>query len=280
MTTNHVATTGAESRVPSGLLRSLRRIWAIGLAETRLFTRNTTILLTALGLPLAMVAFMAGIMGGAADGSVFTTFLVNVLLQWALLLVIYYNLTTIFVARREDGVFQRMSTGEATAWEAVVGAALPSVGVLLIQVIVGGVGASFVFGFPPMTNPLFVILAVLLGCLLMIFLAAWTSSFTATVEGAQYSTMPLFFALLFFSGVNFNLDFLPEAVQAVAERTPLHAVGDLVSLGMSGALMGSANQVGFVASWSEGIGQLGVLIAWCFVFGLLARSSMRFNRRR
>lgn len=260
--------------------KSMRRIGAVSVGEVRLFLRNPVIMGTALGLPLVMVVFFGAIMGDANSGSQFTTFLVNTLLQWALLLVVYYNLTTVFVARREEGVFQRMSTGEMTPWEGVIAAALPSVAIVVLQIIIGGVGASIAFGAPPLTNPVFVVLAIILGCAVMVCLAAWTSSFTSTVEGAQYSTMPLFFLLMFFSGVNFPLDFLPQAVQSIASCTPLYAVGDLMSLGLSGQTMNSDVHATFGQSWSQGLASLLVLVAWTVATVWLARSTMRFAKRR
>lgn len=267
----------------TGVPAAIRRVWSIGRAEGRLFLRNPTILLTALGLPVVMVVvFMGAVAGDASSGAGFTTFLVNTLLQWALLLVVYYNLTTIFVSRREDGVFQRMSTGEATPWEAVAAASLPSVAVLLTQLVAGGAVSAWVFGVPSMTNLPLVMTAALLGCVTMVAMAAWTSSFTSTVEGAQYSTLPVFFVLMFLSGLSFPLDFLSDTLQRIASLTPLHAVADLVSLGMSGVTLGAdaSSTPGFAGSWSEALDPLAVLLAWTVVMVWLARTTMRFTRRR
>ncbi|MSS85134.1 ABC transporter permease [Actinomycetaceae bacterium WB03_NA08] len=275
MTSQTVSTTPQHK-----VAKSMRRIRAVSVGEVRLFLRTPVIMGTALGLPLVMVVFFGAIMGDANSGSRFTTFLVNTLLQWALLLVVYYNLTTVFVARREEGVFQRMSTGEVTPWEGVIAAALPSFVIVLLQIVIGGVSASIVFGMPPLTNLILVVCAVIMGCIVMVSLAAWTASFTSTVEGAQYSTMPLFFLMMFFSGVNFPLDFLPDAVQTVASYTPLYAVGELMSLGLSGYTTNSVETFDFIQSWSHGLTPLLVLLAWSIATVVLARSTMRFAKRR
>lgn len=294
MSSTHIPTPGTPTSGPAvanaptptpartGAPAVLRRVWSISRAELRLFLRNPTILLTALGLPIVMVAFMGAVAGKGATGGLFTTFLVNTLLQWALLLVVYYNLTTVFVARREEGVFQRMSTGEATPWEAVTAAALPSLGVLLVQLVAGGVVASVVFGAPDLPNALLVVAATVLGAVTMVTLAAWTSSFTATVEGAQYSTLPVFFVLMFLSGLTFPLDFLPDALQRLATLTPLHAVADLVSLGMAGVPLGDEGgaPAGFMESWSPALEPLAALLVWTVVVTWIARRTMRFTRRR
>lgn len=257
----------------------LRRVRSIAMAEARLFLRNRTIAATALGLPLVMVVFFAAV-GDTADGAAFSTYLANTLLQWGLLLVVFYNLTTIFVARREDGVFQRMSTGEATPWEALSAASLPSLAVLLVQVVAGGTAAILAFGAPAMTNPLFILAAIALGSIIMVALAAWTSSFTTTVEGAQYSTLPGFFILMLLSGLTFPLDLLPEGLRTLATFTPLHAVAELVSVGMNGSRLGEVSSLSFQQSWGEGLRPLGVLVIWTVVTLWLARATMRFTRRR
>ena len=61
-----------------------------------------------------MVVIMGPMLGRDLIGPAFATFLTEMLATWSLLMVVYYNLTVIFVTRREEGVFQRMSTREAT----------------------------------------------------------------------------------------------------------------------------------------------------------------------
>jgi ABC-2 type transport system permease protein len=175
---------------------ALKRIWSITRAETILSTRNPTIFLTALLLPAVMVLLLAPTLGQQMSGAAFASFLVQTLAAWGLLLVIYVNLTTIFVARRQEGFFQRMATGEATPWEAMIGGSIPSVIVAMVQVGVAVIGSAIFVDGASITNPLLVVVAVLGGAVFLGGLAAWTSRFTSTVEGAQYSTMPILMILI------------------------------------------------------------------------------------
>ena len=64
-----------------------------------------------------------------------------------LILVAYYNLVTTFVARREELVLQRMRTGELTDGEILLGTAVPTLLVTVVQVVVVGVGVVCLSSF-------------------------------------------------------------------------------------------------------------------------------------
>ena len=274
----------APSTAPhdAGPLRpsSLRRIAAIGRAETRLFARNPTILATALLLAPVTVVLMGPMLGRDLIGPAFATFLVEMLATWSMLMVVYYNLTVIFVTRREEGVFQRMSTGEATPWEALIGVCLPSAAVAVAQVVLGTAAAMAFMGMHSLVNPLLILLALVGGIVFLAATAAWSSTWTATVEGAQYSTMPLFLVLIFLSGT-----FLPasmsEGLRAIAAGSPLYAVSDLVSLGMTGtSLDGGITAEGFTSTLIAAGRPALCLVCWCVAAWAIAGRTMRFARRR
>ena len=135
--TGQATTVAGATKREAGVVTSssvIKRIYSIARAEVLLFVRNPTLLMTALLLPVVMVAVLAPSLGAAMEGASFSSFIVQTLAVWALLLIVYVNLTTIFVSRREDGVFQRMSTGEASPWEGMIAASVPSVVVTLVQV--------------------------------------------------------------------------------------------------------------------------------------------------
>jgi len=219
--------------------RALRRITAIGRAEIRLFVRNPTVLATALLFAPVTVGLMSPLLGRDLTGPAFATFLVGMLATWSMLMVVYYNLTIIFVTRREEGVFQRMSTGEASPWEALVGACLPSAAVAVAQVVLGTAAAMALMGMHSLANPLLMLVALVGGTVFLAATAAWSSTWTATVEGAQYSTMPLFLVLIFLSGTFLPAASMSEGLRAIAAGSPLYAMSDLVSLGMTGTSLDS-----------------------------------------
>ena len=261
--------------------RALRRITAIGRAEIRLFVRNPTVLATALLFAPVTVGLMSPLLGRDLTGPAFATFLVEMLATWSMLMVVYYNLTVIFVTRREEGVFQRMSTGEATPWEALIGVCLPSAAVAVAQVVLGTAAAMAFMGMHSLVNPLLILLALVGGIVFLAATAAWSSTWTATVEGAQYSTMPLFLVLILLSGTCLPVASMSDGPRAIAAGSPLYAVSDLVSLGMTGSTLdGGVTADGF-AGTAIAAGRPALLLAcWCVAAWAIAGRTMRFARRR
>lgn len=268
---------------------AIKRIVSISRAEVLLFVRNPTILLTALLLPVVMVAMLAPSLGSVMEGATFASFIVQTLAVWALLLIVYVNLTTIFVSRREDGVFQRMSTGEASPWEGMIAASVPSVVVMLVQVTLGVAGALALMG-GSVVNPLLILVAVLGASVFLGGISAWTSRYTSTVEGAQFSTMPILMVLLFTSGSLIPVSVLPETLARLSEWTPFYAVNELIGIGMTG-VSGIGVDAGFgdggvlvtgsfVESWMTAAQPLAALAIWAVLGVEIARRTMRFAPRR
>lgn len=261
--------------------RPLARIVAIARAEAKLLGRNRATLVTG----LLMGPLMAGLLAlfnldGDATGGTYATFVICMLVTWSVLMAVYYNLTSIFVARREERVFKRMSTGEASGWEALIAASVPSTLILGLQVVLGAAIAVAVFGVPDLTNPLLAVLGLAGAVVVCVALAAASTAFTSSVESAQYSTMPVFVVLVFFSGTNFPLAAMPEAMQAVSAATPLNAASELISLGLNGTdLLGDAT-AGLWSSFVDAGRPLLVLTVWIAGSIWLARRHMRFEPRR
>ncbi len=264
---------------------AIKRIYSIARAEVLLFVRNPTILMTALLLPVVMVAMLAPTLGAAMEGASFSSFIVQTLAVWALLLIVYVNLTTIFVSRREDGVFQRMSTGEASPWEGMIAASVPSVVVTLVQVTLGIAGV-LVLVEGTVANPLLILIAILGASVFLGGVSAWTSRYTSTVEGAQFSTMPVLMVLLFTSGSLIPVGVFPQALARLSEWTPFYAVNELIGIGMTGAGGAGIDAVttqftgSFVDSWMTAAEPLAVLVVWAAIGVEIARRTMRFAPRR
>ena len=255
-----------------------RRTWAISKAETSLYMRNRSIALTALLLtPLLVLASGPVILREENNASI-PTMVLQLVVNTSLLLVVYFNLTAIFVARREDGVFQRMDTGEATRWETVVATTVPSAAVLLLQVLCGLLLAGLIARTWPVANPLLLMLALLLSLALFAACAAFTSSFCRTVESAQYGALPGFLFFYFLSGLIIPLQLFPEPVPTISRWSPLIAVNHLLTLS-SGTDPLTNQSTTFLQSWIQAGQPLAALTVWLVLFAYLARRHMRFNRR-
>ncbi|WP_241255744.1 ABC transporter permease [Candidatus Protofrankia californiensis] len=132
------------------------------------------------------------------------------LTAFALLFVVYYNLVTALVARREELVLKRLRSGEITDVEILVGTALPAVAIGWAQTTVGFVAAIAALDMAMPVNVLLVIAAIPLGTVVFVLLATASTAVTRTVEMAQVTTLPVLLAPLALSGLPFPLTRLPN----------------------------------------------------------------------
>ncbi|HHW82454.1 MAG TPA: ABC transporter permease [Actinomycetales bacterium] len=258
----------------------LNRIWSIAKAEIKLLARNRTVMATAILLGPLTAAFMAWLNVDAAGLPGFSVLVTNLVFSWGAMLALYYNLTSIYVARREEGVFKRLLTGEATPGETIAAAAVPSSLVFVAQVVLTAVVVVFFFDAPPFTNPLLLVLALAFAVVIFASFAAFSSTFTSSSEAAQYSTLPLLMVFIFFSGTNFPLNFLPEGVQTFATYTPLNAMGELVTIGMGGFTLDGESATGFLESFRAAGFPLAVLLGWTVLAMAITKQYMRYEPRR
>lgn len=200
------------------------RAVAVGQAELKLFWRNRTALFNSLLLPLLIVPLLVSV---DADGVP----MVVGLLGFVLVMAVYYNLVTTFVARREELVLKRLRVGELTDPEILVGASLPSVAVALGQMVLFAVIVGVITGVAVPSRPWFLVIGVAGGVVVFVLLAAASSAFTRTVEMAQVTSLPVLMACLLGSGMMFPLSALPEGVAAVLRLLPLTPVLDLLRAG-------------------------------------------------
>ena len=103
----------------------------------------------------ASVPDSAGDLGGGAA-------VVTSLTAFTLLFVVYYNLVTALVARREELVLKRLRTGETSDAEILAGTAAPAVAIAWGQILIGAVAAVTAFGMGLPANPLVVLAAIVL----------------------------------------------------------------------------------------------------------------------
>ncbi|GAA3050904.1 ABC transporter permease [Kitasatospora albolonga] len=248
------------------------RLLALGRAETTLLLRNRTALFTALALPpLMAVALSEPIRQQGADtpGLSASALVVTALLGMLPLFVVYYNLTSAYVARRGELVLKRMRTGEARDAELLGGMALPSVLLSLTLGVVLCVAAAFLMDLPAPSDPARVVLGMLLGLAVLVPLAALSSVITKTVESAGLTTLPLLLISQFGSGMIFPLDAMPDQLAAVCRLLPTTPAVQLLRDGWTGA-----------TGWGEALPQLGLAAAWTVLAGWAALRWFRWEPRR
>jgi ABC-2 type transport system permease protein len=234
------------------------RAVAVGQAELKLFWRNRTALFNSLLMPLLLVPVLISVDAAGVP-------LVIGLVGFALLMAVYYNLVTTFVARREELVLKRLRVGELTDPEILAGAALPSVVIALGQMVLYCVVVGVITGVELPSRPWFLLLGVLGGTAVFVLLAAASSAFTRTVEMAQVTSLPILMACLFGSGMMFPLSALPEALATVLQYLPLTPVLDLLR-----------------AAWTDGpvLKPLTVIAVWIALGTYAVQRWFRWDPRR
>jgi ABC-2 type transport system permease protein len=255
-----------------------RRVLALAAAETRLLLRNRTAVMSSALLPLAMVAAVGAITvsnGGRVDGPGLVASSIGVTLTF----VTFYNLVTTFVARREELVLQRMRTGELTDAEVLLGTAVPTLLVTVVQVVLVAVGVVVLGEWSAPVDVVLPLVALVGGGALMVALAAISTSFTRTVEAAQFTTMPLVLTATMLSGLLIPLSGFPERVAQVARFLPLTPVIELSRLGLVGETW-DGQAVDMAGAWASSPLALAVLAGWLVGGALIARLVFRWAPRR
>ena len=253
------------------------RIRALAGAEIRLLLRNRTAVVNSVLAPLLMIVAVQGL--GQAAGNGAGPGLVVTAIAVTLVLTAYYNLVTTFVARREELVLQRMRTGELTDAEVVLGTAVPTLVVTLVQVGVVLVGSLALGRWSAPVDVVLPLVAIVGGSALMLLMAAASTSFTQTAESAQITTMPFVVVATTLSGLFFPLSAFPEPLASAARLLPLSPVVELARLGLAGRTW-TGSSVDLAGAWAQAPLPLGVLAGWLVLSAVVARRVFRWAPRR
>ncbi|HLR97746.1 MAG TPA: ABC transporter permease [Jiangellaceae bacterium] len=256
---------------------SARRMLSLARAETKLLVRNRTAVVNSLLLPIILVVFFWYAMPGEAMGGSMMH-LLTMMLVFTLLFVTYYNLVTTYVARRQDSVLKRMQTGELTDAEILLGTAVPTMLVSLVQIGIVTLGLGLLGELVMPTNLILIALALVGGTALMIGLAAASTVFTRTAETAQITTLPLIMVSMGLSGLFFPLSILPDALATISRFLPVTPVVELSNLGLFGQTA-EQDVVGFADTFSHAALPTAVLIAWILIGVYLTRDRFRWSPR-
>jgi ABC-2 type transport system permease protein len=278
MTTTHAAVDHSSPPHLGSRGKARHRVLALAAAETRLLLRSRTAVVSSVLLPLALVAAVGAISasnGGAVDGPALLASAIGVTLTF----VTFYGLVTTFVARREELVLQRMRTGELTDAEVLLGTAVPALLVTAVQVVLVALGVVVLGEWSAPVDVVLPLVALLGGGALMVLLAAVSTSFTRTVEAAQFTTLPLVMAGTLLSGLVIPLSDFPDQLAAAARLLPLTPVVELTRLGLLGETW-DGHAVDTAGAWAAAPPVLAVLAGWLVGSALVARRLFRWAPRR
>ncbi|GAA3382328.1 ABC transporter permease [Cryptosporangium minutisporangium] len=246
---------------------ALARTYSLGRAEVLLLRRNRTLLFTALLVPLGLIGLLVAARSGEMDDDA-TAGAVTTFTGMVLLFVVYYTILSSSVARREEGVLQRLRTGEAADAEILTSMALPGTVVALAQILLFAALGGIALGLPLPDNPLVVLAGVLLGAAVFAVFGLLTAVISRTVESVQITSLPVLAVCLFGAGLVVPLDSMPANVERICGFTPLAPVLELARDGWIGPV-----------DWVSAAGQVGILLAWIGIGVLLIRTSFRWSPR-
>lgn len=287
-TTRTPATSATRADAPArrdggsgGGRTSLQRVLSLARAEVILLLRNKVTLFNGVALAPLMVGLIAGVGGDAildlyVPGGAASAVMIMVI-AFALTFVVYYNLTTVLVARREELVLKRLLVGETSRGEIIAATTVPAAVVMGLQVVLSVVVALVTIGAPSFANVVLIVVAIIGGFVILAQLAVATSGVTRTVESAQLTTLPGL--VLLGIGAFIPVTVLPDWAVRILELTPLNPVASLLRLGIGGVDADGA-VLTFAETFAQGLRPLIVLVAWVLISTLLARRSMRWEPRR
>lgn len=257
----------------------VRHVSALSCGEVLLLRKNPLALLVTAAVPVALVFVLRLSVPPELARVGLGAFVVTSLTATTLILVVYYNLVTTLVGRREDLVLKRLRTGELGDGEILAGILGPAALVAWGQVGIGAAVGAAVFDLGMPVNLFLVVSAVAGGTAVFALLALTTSGLTPSVRSAEFTTTPVLVASLALSGLMLPLAFLPPPLDEVARLLPLTPVVELLRLGLSGATV-TGQTVGLAASFRAAVTPLVVLFAWIVVGLLGTRWAFRWEPRR
>lgn len=247
----------------------------LGLAQSNalLMRRNMLTVFYALAVPLVPLALLFIVPDPTSADGVTP---ISLCLLMGLLFPVFYNLLSMFVTRRDELVLKRLRSGEATDLDIVASMALPGVAIVLVVAVVAAVLAGALgFGLP--TNPVLVVVGLLVSCATFVALALWTAAWTRNAEAAQLTSAPvLLVAMLGTSRATF-----PDGAQRWLDVLPGAALEDLVRVAWFGLEpgVGATATLSWSATWVEALPALGYLLLWTALGIVLARRSMSWEPR-
>lgn len=257
----------------------LARTMSLAAGEMRMLLRNKTAITNVMIVPLLLLGTLAAVNGfdGANTGIGNAVLIAGVIL--AIGYVVYYNLVTTFVARRESYVLKRMRTGPTSDAGIIAAASVPSVVLAFLQVIVVLVALIVLGHAPGLVNVVPVIVAIVLGTLAFGGLALISTGFTRTAETAQITTLPVLMISLGLSGMFFPLHVLPDVLARIAHYTPGAAIVDLLNIGVAGTGV-DGEQLAVSDTWTAMLQPAGILVAWTAIGAYYLGKSFRWEPRR
>lgn len=257
--------------------RRMPRLLGLALAEIALLRRNRMQLGTALVLPLVMPFAFLPLKDLGTEPAALTGVL-GTMIVMVMLFVVYYNLLSSYVARRQDLVLKRLRTGESSDATVLAATAVPALVLATVMITLMLALSVPLLDLPLPAHPLVLALGLVLGAVMLVPLALVTANITRTVESAQVTSLPAMAVLLLGTGTLLPAAILPDwagRVMAILPSAPITALTRLGWLGLDadGATVQGADL------WLASAPQFGILLGWGLLGALVVREHFRWEPR-
>jgi ABC-2 type transport system permease protein len=241
-----------------------RQLTALMRMEFLALRRDRTASAISVVTPLVVGAVMAAGYDGGADEGVER---MAGVLALVVVVVVHHHVITVYASRRQELVLKRLRAGLPSDGVILVGAAATTVSIFLVQaVLLVGYGV-LALGLPAPENPLFILLALVLGAATMAAFSAGLSAVTRSSEAAMLTSLPTVGLFLATPGVLMPLGTLPEGIEAVAKYLPLGPFTEMIRDGWHGEHV------------LDVLAGLGVLAGWLVLASLVGRAVFRWEPR-
>jgi ABC-2 type transport system permease protein len=258
------------SAVPGSALRGRPPAGAFGnllLTEMKLAWRTPVGLIFDLGLPVLLLMIFACVpsfrspnaeLGGITMLSLYIPIL-NVFVVAIMALV---GLAVALAGYRELGVLRRMSTTPAPpSW--VLGAQLViNLGIALVALLIVNLGGLAMGVEGPKEVGGFV-LAILLTAAALLAMGLWIAAVARTTQGANAIGQLLFYPMMFFAGLYFPRELMPDVLRHISDWTPLGAAVHALQSSTEGSF--------------PGYHPLLVLVGYALIFGFFAVKQFKWE---
>lgn len=253
------------------------RLLGLARAELTLLLRNRMQLIVAITMPVAIPFLLLPLVNRGVPAETLAGAM-GLMIVMALLFVVYYNLLSAYVARRQDLVLKRLRTGEASDATVLASTAVPALTIAITMILLMGAFSTPMLGLPLPTHPLMIVLGVALGAVVLVPLALVTATMTRTVEAAQVTSLPLMAVLLIGSGAAVPLDLMPEWFGRLVQLIPSSAIVELTRTGWLGVDADGA-ALTTAQAWGSAIAPTAVLLVWLVLGLVLVARTFRWEPR-
>jgi len=233
--------------------------------EAKIFAREPLALFWGLIFPALLLLVLGFFFPGARDpsedlgGFRLVDLYAPIVLGLALATLAFTTLPVIVASYRERGVLRRLSTTPVHPWRLVIAQ-------LVVQMVVAfaaatlAVGAGLIlFDIPIPANLPGFVLAFVLAAASMLAIGLLIGAVAPTASSGQGIGMAVYFPMLFFAGVYFPREGMPDGLRAVSDLTPSGAAVQAFSDTWSG-LAPTTSSLLVMAAFALGAGLLAALV--------------------